>query len=645
MRPLSFFVLFAACCALVLPVGCGDDEEKPDAGPSPVDAGPDAGPPDAGPSDRVPPRVVAHTPANNAGSVPVGSTLELTFSEPMQFDVGTVQLLPSTDLQNNGVLNARPQHWDATRTKVTFQFPPPGLPRGRKLIANVAKFTDQSGNVMDGVYSFTFTVEIGPPPQVASTTPVEGASEVPLNTPEIVITFNDTMDTTVGTLVAGGGLPLGPATWTNNRTLKVPLTSELVYDRNYSVRLDGFRNYLGLPLNGQPTLGDGKLDFGTGVDDDPPRVVSSSPAEGATGLQHEDISFIVFTFSEPMDPTFARAEVVDVNNTRTVLVGQWSADGFTVTYDALFKLRPNANLRVDLNGFRDKVGNPLDLVTAPAYLGTNGDLDISMAPDTIKPHVISSSIPEASSNVYPVEVFNDNGTVGYRKVFSFRFNEPMQIENPLVSLHETGNPNVFRSFPGNWSSDRRTLTVTIRPPAAGQLPLRSDEEYFLNLTNLRDASGNTLDPTLPPLDDGRFDFRTLLHDIDLTHACEHAVIQVARRVNATATVNAQTPRVDQLHTRFELVLPGSDGSFQGFVRAQLALNRFQPIFTDHLVPLRVIDPTDPNLGVGVITESVPFACVGITHLVKFGTTLSPELHLQYGPVNVPSFHLIMEETL
>ncbi|MBN1209844.1 MAG: Ig-like domain-containing protein [Myxococcaceae bacterium] len=642
MRSLSFIILCAACWALALPVGCGGDEERPDAGPPPVvDAGPDAGPPDAGPSDRLPPVVVSHSPTNGAQDVPVGSRVEVTFDEPMQTDVGSLQLLPATELPNNGTWNARPQDWDATRTKVSFSFPQ-GLPRGRRLVANVARFADEAGNVMQGVTSFSFTVEVGPPPRVASTLPAEGASGVPLTTSEIVITFNDAMDTTAGTLVPGGGLTLGPASWASNQVLKAPITSALVDNGLYSVRLDGFRNYLGLALDGKPTLGDGQLDFGTGPDRIAPQVRESSPIEGAMDLHHEDISFIVLTFSEPMDATAGKAEVVDGANPRTTLVPQWSDDGFTVIYDSRFKLRPNADLSVDLTGFRDRAGNPLDLTGPPAYLGANGDLDFSMAADTVKPYVTSTSLPEGST-VYPVEVFDNGGTAGYRKVFTFQFSEPMDPSNPLVTLHDVSSPGTFRSFAGQWSAGDLTLTVTITPPGPGQLPLLGDRDYYLDLTRLKDRSGNLLDVTVPPLGDGHFDFRTLLNDIDLTHACGHSVTQTPAVANATEIVTGTTPRVDQLHTRYELVLPGSGVNHSGYVRAQLVTNRSQPIFMDREVPLMVTDPGDPTMGIGVSMEAVPFACEGITHVARFLTPLASELHLKYGPVEATRFRLILEE--
>jgi hypothetical protein len=106
MRRLFVFVLCAAFQTLALSTGCGGDDPKPpDAGPPPPPPPPDAGPPDAGtkpdagPQDLLPPTVLFHLPTKNATGIPPDSSIEVTFSEAMQTDRGTVQIIPGTGHQ------------------------------------------------------------------------------------------------------------------------------------------------------------------------------------------------------------------------------------------------------------------------------------------------------------------------------------------------------------------------------------------------------------------------------------------------------------------------------------------------------------------------------------------------------------------
>ncbi|HYI00125.1 Ig-like domain-containing protein [Hyalangium sp.] len=645
MRRVSIFVLCTAFLALTLSTGCGGggEEGPPDSGTPYVPPVPDAGPPDAGPKpdagplDLAPPVVLSHSPEANATGVPPESFIEVNFSEAMQTSRGTLQIIPGDGLPNNGLLVARPEYWDVTRRTVRFSFPL-GLPLRAFLTVNLANFADVAGNVTQGFRTFAFTVSDGVAPSVSSTSPSEGASSVPLSTSEIVINFNQPMDTSVGTLVPGGGLSLGTPSWTGNQALRAPITSTLVNNGLYSVRLENFRNINVKAMDGAPYLGDGKLDFGTGPDTIAPTVREASPVEGATNQQYESTRFVVFTFSEPMDTNLGMAELVD-GSTRTPLATSFSGDGFTVTCDAQFKLRPGATLRVELTGFKDRAGNAL--VTTP-FLGSNGALDFTMAPDTVKPYVTQTNVPEGATDVYPVEVFSSAGNPGYRKVFTFRFSEPMDPSVTLVTLHDAQLPSSFRNLAGVWSPDRLTMTLTISPPSSGLPPIEADKLQYLELNRLKDATGNLLDTTIPPLGDGRLNFRTLLNQRELNHACEHAETQGPLLVTATSSVTAGTPRSDVLHGLYELTLPGSGNTFSGYTRAQLITNQTQPIFMNGAPELTVTDPASPQTGIGVTLLPVPPACPSITHEARFGTVASPlNLRFSHGQQRL---RIVLEDT-
>ncbi|SEU08963.1 Ig-like domain-containing protein [Stigmatella erecta] len=622
-------------------VGCGGGDTPPevDAGPLPPDAGPpDAGPPDAGPLDRVPPIVTAHAPADGAVAVPPDRRIELVFSEPMQTQEGLLQLRPETAFPDNGRVKVRPQDWDAAGRQVSFAFPG-GLPLETEVTVTASQFLDVAGNPLPTAFTFRFTVNDGQPPRVTATTPSEGASRVPLDTAQVSFTFNEPMDPLVGSLRTQGGLTLGPATWTSALVLTAPITSPLVNNGQYAVRLEGFRNVHGQAFSGGPTLGDGKLDFGTGPDLTPPTVVSASPAEGSLDVVSENTSRVVLTFSEPMKKTVGKAELVD-GATRTVLTPQWTPDGFIVSYAVMF-LRPNASLGIALSGFQDAVGNALD---PKPYLG-NGMLDFKTVPDHTRPYLESSTPVDGAQDVYPAEVYltGGNPATGLRKRFTFFFSEPMNSSVTRVTLHESANPDLFRTFNGTWSADRRTLTVTITPVATGQLPLVGTREYYVNLTALQDAEGNPLETTFPgPGGDGRVEFFTQWDLPYLDHACAHALSANPVAVTATASYSGSTPRTDTLHSHYRVTLPGGNGSFTGSTRLRLGLDRLLYAFMSQNVPLEVSVPASGAV-LEVLYEPAPPACDALTHMATFRVTANEDVRARFGPIPAQTFQFVLEE--
>jgi hypothetical protein len=653
MRRLSIFVLCAAFHALALSTGCGggDPQPVPDAGPEqppPVpDAGPpDAGPPDAGPVDLRPPTVISYLPEKNATGVPPETMVEVTFNEEMQPNRGTVQIIPGTGLPNNGVLVASPTNWDVTLHTVRFSFPE-GLPLRKTLTVNIANFADAFGNPMQGVTTFSFTVSDGVAPAVSSSTPAEGASGVALGTNEITLNFNQPMDKAVGALVPSNNLTLGTLTWVGNQSLKVPITSQLANDQFYSVRLDNFRNANQKDLDGAQYLGDGKLDFGTGPDLIRPTVREASPREGATGVSYDSTRFVVISFSEPMDTGqgVGKAELVDVERgTRTLLPPSWSADGFVATYNVEFKLRPTATMKVDLSGFKDRAGNPFD--PAP-YLG-DGSLNFTVAGDTVKPFVSSSNVLDGTTDVYPVEVYKTGGTppTGYRKVFTFGFSEPMDQTVNTVRLAVAGNPGSARTISGagsKWSTDGRTLTVTIEPESLGQLPLLGNTEYTLDLTALKDVAGNPLDAALGAVSNGLLHFGTVFDNDLLDHACVHALSVAPTGRSAPLSANS-APNADADHGHYEVTLAPSGSTFEGYIKMQLPWLPVHHLFLSQNVAVAVSNPAQPTTAIQVTRAAVPPACPSdITHRALFSIGQDATLNVKFGPSASQVFRFVYEE--
>ena len=645
MRRLSLSLLCTLCYALALGAGCGGDEDpRPDGGPPYVppipDAGtPDAGRPDSGPVDLIPPSLTSTMPANNAIAVPPESTISVSFSEAMRTDRGVLQITP-----NNVLLTGKPENWDAARRTATFTVPG-GLPLTKKLTVNLVDFADTAGNPLFTPASFTFTVSDGKPPRITASSPAEGGSQVALSTSVATFTFNEPMDTSAGTLTAGGGLSIGTPAWSSDKLqLSVPI-SGLVNNGNYSIRLQGFRNLIGKALDELTYLGDGKLDFGTGPDITPPTVTEASPSEGATEVPAESTSLLLVNFSEPMSAV-GTATLVNVStNARTTLTPQWASDGFSVTYDVLDRLAPGVSQRVEFVGFKDRAGNALNLTP---YLN-DGKLDFSTAIDRTRPAVIAADPVEGASNVYPNEVYVKTGSpaaTGLRKIIVLEFNEPMDTTIKDARLYSPTNSSVpSRTVTGEWAANSRTLTFTILPPPAGGPPLEPLRSYALDLKNHKDPSGNLLDAAHPLLADGELDFSTSQNDPVLNMACEDMLLKTVTPVTATAGPTVSTPRTDVLRQRYELTLPASNAQFQGFTRFVPGTNALYSTFLSKST-LTVL--TNPSTGdfIDVTQGAAAAACPGnIVYRVDYSSTSLPELRMRFGPTADQKFQLVTIGTL
>ncbi|MDY7225517.1 Ig-like domain-containing protein [Hyalangium rubrum] len=641
MRRLPLLFL-CATCALMLSTGCGGgDDPVPDSGtpyvPPIPDAGtPDSGVPDSGTVDLFPPSVSSHTPPNNAIAVPPESVITVTFNEPMRADRGTLQISPG-----NTLIQVRPEFWNTARTTVTFTFAQ-GLPLKTKLTLNVVDFADAAGNPLPAPFTFTFTVSDGLPPRVAEAAPIEGASQVPLSTAQVSLTFNEPMDTSVGTLTPGGGLTLGTPTWSaDKQTLTAPI-SGLVNNGVYSVRLQGFRNLIGKAFDETTYLGDGKLDFGTGPDVTPPTVAETSPAPGEQNVPADSTSLIYVAFSEPMSPV-GTATLVDNGN--TPLAATWSSDGFIATFDVLDRLRPGATLRVQFAGFKDRAGNAFN----PNVYLTSGAITFATATDRTRPYVVSSNPAEGAQEVYAFELYVKPGsppTVGQRKVITFQFSEPMNTAFMDGTLYSTGDGTIPpRTLTGQWSTNRRTLTFTLNPPPTGGPPLEQFRQYSLDLSTLRDPSGNLLDTMHPVLQDGRLDFKTLPNDVDLNQACEDVLLKTNLiSVTATSTITGATPRTDVLRERYSVTLPASGTQFQGFTKFIPSTHAEYSLFLSTSVLTTMTDATGES---AIVRQgNAPDACPNhIRYYVDFAARSYPELRMRFGPSAESQFQLLLLGTL
>ncbi|HJL36486.1 MAG TPA: Ig-like domain-containing protein [Polyangiaceae bacterium LLY-WYZ-15_(1-7)] len=469
-RPLPTSRLALALAAAAALVACDGSE-------GPVfdeDAGTDAGPAlDGGPSDVVAPRVVGTSPADGEEDVALDATVVVTFDEPMDTGRGEVRfptvaraLAPSAS-------------WNAEGTELRVSVA--GWPEGATVSAALEGFADLAGNPLR-VYRWSFTTA-AVPPIVASSSPAEGDAGLSARIDTIELVFSEPMDNTAGSVAfADDVATVDGIAWVDGATLRVDV-SGLAYETSYTLTLDGFVDRTGNPLDGEPTLGDGALDFATGVDEDGPRVTDADPSEGQLDVVTARVETITVLFDEDMDTSVGAGELsIDGEDGPVALPASW-ADAREVRFDVAGRLLTGREHHLALVGFTDVAGNALD---GEPFLG-DGALDFETGRDFIVPFVGFSD---------PLEGADD---VSFRRdEVRIVFNEAMDTSRTELTFEDDLGASFSAS--GVWSLAGTTLTV----PVAGQLA--SGRSYTVDLTAFRDLGGAALDAAHPYLGDGALDF-------------------------------------------------------------------------------------------------------------------------------------------
>ncbi|HEX7926836.1 MAG TPA: Ig-like domain-containing protein, partial [bacterium] len=194
---------------------------------------------------------------------------------------------------------------------------------------------DEAGNLMRQPLTLTYTIDSTR--SAASYHPEEGSTIA--TTDPVVITFNQAMDPT--TLVLDGSMAgqadggvFSSVTNENDTLTLSPVTAWSGGTQTLSIEISAAAG---------GGFSSGTVDFE--VDDEPPYVVASTPADGAEGVA-VNLASIAVVFSESMDPTTAPALAFSPVYAGTVGAPVWS----TTTFEndtATFKLSQPLNSETD----------------------------------------------------------------------------------------------------------------------------------------------------------------------------------------------------------------------------------------------------------------------------------------------------------
>lgn len=457
------------CAALVAfsAAACGDDDRP----------GFDAGTDMTTPGDTIAPTVRNTSPAEGETNVNRLEPFIIRFSEPMNTETGTIVADPG------GPIPAARWSWDPVGSTLTVT---PNTPWAQgEVRINIADFEDPAGNALEEPVEVSFETVDDVAPFLTATTPAEGATDVSANLEEITLTFSEQMNTTSGVIaVLGGAGTVGAPEWNAEGTTVTFPISDLEYERDYDVELRNFRDALGNPLDGEPVIEDGFLDFSTGPDTDAPTVVRSEPMEGQVDVNAALQRQIEIVFDEPMmtdTTTFA----LNDGTTDIMVNGTWTGGATILRLNVDGILEFETSYSVDLSGLTDRAGNALN----PTEYLVDGSLDFMVSEDVFDPVVLSTDPVEGDTGIDQTE------ELAIEVVFS----EAMDQTLTSATLTDGTTPT---SVDGTWASP---TIINFTVPADTMAP---STEYMLDLTPFMDLTGNTTDTSHAYLMDGMLNFTT-----------------------------------------------------------------------------------------------------------------------------------------
>ncbi|MBN1903529.1 MAG: Ig-like domain-containing protein [Deltaproteobacteria bacterium] len=221
-----------------------------------------------------------------------------------------------------------------------------------------------------------FTVprsENTPPPEVASTTPANGAINISKDLQTVSIRFSNPMNATSG--IFSTNFPSYTKSWSENNTVlsitRNDLSTSLQGGFTYVFGLNpsGYEEYHFIDNEGN-FLAYTTFSFTTEATDvTPPYVISTTPANGAINVSR-DLQSISIRFSEPMNPGFGGM----ANSNFPEASGAWSENYTVLTRTkedstarlysgGLYSFELNPSWATDPFLFRDTQGNLLPYTT------------------------------------------------------------------------------------------------------------------------------------------------------------------------------------------------------------------------------------------------------------------------------------------
>jgi hypothetical protein len=319
------------------------------------------------------------------------------------------------------------------------------------------------------------------PPTVISTSPVNGATEVPI-TSVITITFSETIDSstfdsTTFTLRNGESDVAGTITFDGALVTFTP-SANLAYSTTYTATITTGV----MDLAGNPMSADYSWTFTTGEapDTTPPTVMAVSPGNSATGVAVT--TTVTATFSEAMDASSINTTTFLLDSVgNTPVSGAVTYSGTTATFTPSSNLAYSTTYTATITtGVMDLAGNPM--AADYSWTFTTGE-----APDTTPPSVptgLTATAVSVSQISLSWNASTDNvGVAGYKLYRNGAYLKSVAT----TSTFDTGlNPATLYCY--------RVSAYDAANNESAQSGQACDTTLYIDLQPANDVSGNSGPP-------------------------------------------------------------------------------------------------------------------------------------------------------
>ena len=345
-------------------------------------------------TDGTPPTITGRSPAEGTTDAPTMAKVVATFDEPIDPETVTGTSFTLTGPGGAPVAAAV----SASGTTATLTPAAPFLaPETAYTVTLTTGVSDVSGNALAADESWTFTTAPAEttPPTLDSTSPVDGATDVPVGDP-VVATFSEPIDpgsvTDLTFTLSGAGGESGPTVATrtvSGSTVTLTPQDQLAADTLYTASVAGVAD-----LNGNPLSGTVSWTFRTIAGDfSGPVIVTRSPEAGLTDASVE--AAVVVVFNEPIDAATVTAATFSLTGPGGAVVpATRSSTSDSATLTPTEPLQVAATYSVTVSGVKDIAGNTM--AADPWTFTTSAD-------DTLSPKVTDRAPANGATNA-PTEV-------------------------------------------------------------------------------------------------------------------------------------------------------------------------------------------------------------------------------------------------
>ena len=425
--------------------------------------------------DTTRPSVSSVSPVNGAGSVAVGTAVVVTFNEVIDPTSVNPTSMP---VFISGVSNVAASY-AVSGAQVTIT-PLTPLPGGTTVFVRVntnqvLDLADNGSNFFQSTFTTAVTADVTAP-TVSLITPVDGATELGLNVP-MVLVFSEslhpnTINSNAFRLFANGST-LFPSISRSADNRTVTLTTTLPASSDIAVVVtDGAQDLSGNPLADFLS----SFSTGPGFDTGRPSVVTQRPGNGASGV--DLTTSLVLHINEPLNATTV-AGALHLSQDGVLVSGSTSVspDGRAIEFIPNAPWDHNALIQVFLDpSAQDLSGNALN--------NYQGSFRTVADPSTTRPFVVRHH-PASSATGQPTNV-----------VVEIEFNEALDaatVDNSTVKLRNndlSGDPEVASTI--SLVGGGRVIRIT---PASDLL---ANTRYFFDLINgIQDLNGQTISSSGP----------------------------------------------------------------------------------------------------------------------------------------------------